>query len=101
MWLDVVAPPDPVHAGLADALVRRHCPTAPMRASFRFGLQRSVNHGLDSRRIICGLPAPTRGNLPKRLGPAGAEALAPKTHGLTVHAALSSDGDLSFAGGNG
>jgi hypothetical protein len=72
-----------------------------MRASYGLGLQSGVNQSLDSSRIVTGFPAAAGSNLPKRLGAAGAEALAPETNGLTVHAVLSSDLYLHFASGNG
>src|SRR3954452_9139263 len=101
MWLDVVASPDPAHAGLADPLCRRHRPTAPLRASFGLALQRGVNYGLDSSRIVTGFPASAGSNRPKRLWPTFAEAFAPKTNCLTVHAVFGGDPHLGFAGGNG
>src|SRR5271165_1014760 len=100
MWLDVAATPDPAHAGLADLLRRRHGPATPMRAPFGFALQRGVDHGFDSSRIINGFSAPSWSNLPKRLDPAAAEALAPKTNRLTVHVVLSGDLALRLAIGN-
>ena len=72
-----------------------------MRVSFGLGLQGGVNHGLDSSHIVTGFPASPWSNLPKRLGPAAAEALAPETNRLTVHAVLSGDRHLRPAGGNG
>src|SRR5580700_8442066 len=78
MGLDVVAPPDPAHAGFADPLRLRHRSATPMRASFGFSLQSSVDDGLDSSRIVTGLPPPAGSDLPKRLGTAAAEALAPR-----------------------
>src|SRR6202167_6631299 len=86
MRLDIVTTPDPAHAGLADSLCRRHGAATPMRASFGLSLQSGVNHGLDSRHIITGFPAPAGSNLPKRLGPAAAEALAPEANRLTAQA---------------
>src|SRR5689334_1608896 len=101
MRFDVVATPDPAHAGLADPLCRRHGATTPMRASFGLSLQGGVDHGLDSRHIINGFPAPAGSNLPKRLGPAVSEALSPEANRLTVHAILGGDHYLCLASGNG
>src|SRR5271170_6644783 len=101
MWLQVVATPDPAHAGLADPLRRCHGPATPVRASFGLSLQSGVNHGFDSSHIVTGFPAPTRSNLPKRWGPAAAEALAPEANRLTVHAVLSGDLYLRLARGDG
>ena len=47
-----------------------------MRASFGLSLQSGVNHCLDPSHIVTGFPATAGGDLPKRLGPAAAEALA-------------------------
>src|SRR6185369_5492205 len=69
MGLDVMATPDPTHAGLADPLRYRHGPATPMRISFGLGLQSGVNHSLDSSCIVTGFPAPTWSNLPKCLDP--------------------------------
>jgi peroxiredoxin len=41
---DVVAAPDPAHAGFADPLGRRHGATTPVRAPFGLSLQSGVNH---------------------------------------------------------
>ncbi len=101
MWLDVVATPDPADAGLADPLRYRHRPTTPMRASLGLGLQSGVNHSLDSSRVVAGLPAPAWSNLPKRVGPAAAEAFAPQTNRLTVYAVVSGDRRLRLASGHG
>src|SRR5215472_9497544 len=100
MRLDVMATPDPVHAGLADALCRRHRAATPMRTSFGLGLQSGVNHGVDSSHIVTGFPATAGGNLPKRLGPAATEALAPEANCLTIHAVLRGDHHLRLASGN-
>ena len=56
MWLDVVASPDPAHAGLTDPLRHRQGPATPMRVSFGLGLQSGINHGLDANRIVTGIP---------------------------------------------
>ena len=72
-----------------------------MRISPGLGLQSSVNHAFDSSRIVPGFPAPTWCNLPKRLGTAVAEALAPEADRLTVHAVVGGDRHLGFASGNG
>src|SRR5262245_2883511 len=101
MGLDVVATPDPVHAGFADPLGRRHGPATPMRASFGLGLQSGVNHRLDSSHIVTGLPAPAGSNFPKSRRPADPEALAPEANRLTVHAILSGDPHLRLAASNG
>src|SRR2546427_12371119 len=101
MWLEVVAPPDPAHAGLADPLRHRHGATTPMRAAFGLGLQSGIDHGFDSGRIVTGFPAATGSNLPKRLESAGAETLAPEANRLTVHAVLSGGLHLRFASGDG
>src|SRR2546423_1459484 len=101
MRLEVVATPDPAHAGLADLLCHRHGAATPMRVPFRFGLQGSVNHALDSSHIITGFAASPWSNLPKRLGAATAEALAPEADRLAVHAVLSGDRHLRLSGGNG
>src|ERR1700680_4886875 len=101
MRFDVVATPDPAHAGLADTLCRRHSATTPMRASSGLSSQSGVNHGLDSRHIVTGFPAPAGSNLPKRLGSAAAEALSPEANRLTVHAVLGGYHDLCLASGNG
>src|SRR5258707_14953005 len=97
MWLDVVATPDPAHARLADPLRHRHGPAAPMRVAFGLGLQSGVNHGLDSSCIVTGFPAPAWSNLPKRLGPATAEALAPEADRVTVDPLLSVDRHLRLS----
>src|SRR5579862_8742866 len=91
MRLNVVTTPDPAHAGLADPLCGCHRAATPVRASFRLSLQSGVNHGLDSSRIVTGFPAPAGCNLPKRLRPTVAKALAPEANRLTVHAVLSGD----------
>src|SRR6266705_1064332 len=70
MRLEVVATPDPAHAGLADPLGHRHGAATPMRVSFGLGLQGGVNYGLDSSHIVTGFPASPGSNLPKCLGPA-------------------------------
>src|SRR5215467_9168602 len=101
MRLDVVATPDPAHAGFADPLGRRHGAATPMRASFGLSLQSGVNHRLDSSHIVTRLPAPAWSNLPKSRRPAGAEALAPEADGLTVHAVLGGDHHLRLAGRKG
>src|SRR5690242_8669705 len=101
MRLDVMALPDPAHAGLANPLCRRHGTATPMRASFGLGLQSGINHGLDASHIVTGFPAPAGSNLPKRLEPAAAEAFAPEANRLTVHAVLSGDHHLRLASGNG
>jgi hypothetical protein len=88
MWLNVVTTPDPAHAGLADPLCRRHGAATPMRAPFGLGLQGGVNHGLDSSHIVTGFPPPAGSNLPKRLGSATAETLAPEADCLTVQAVV-------------
>src|SRR5258705_14018127 len=100
MWLDVVATPDPAHARLADPLRHRHGPAAPMRVAFGLGLQSGVNHGLDSSCIVTGFPAPAWSNLPKRLGPATAEALAPEPDLDTVDPILTGDRHLRLASRN-
>src|SRR5437764_3341507 len=100
MRLEIVATPNPAHAGLADPLCRRHSAATPMRVAFRFGLQGGVNHALDSSHIITGFLTSPWSNLPKRLGPATAEALAPEADRLTVHAILSGDRHVSLSGGN-
>src|SRR4249920_3399214 len=100
MRLQVVATPDPAHAGLADPLCHRHGAATPMRASFGLRLQSGVNHGLDSSHIVTGFPAPAGSNLPKRLGPAAGAALAPEANRLTVHAVLSGDHHLRLASRN-
>ncbi len=72
-----------------------------MRISFGLGLQSGINQGLDSSRIVTGFPAPAWSNLPKRLGTIAAEAFAPETNRLTIHAVLSGDCHLRLASGNG
>src|ERR1051325_1474574 len=99
MWLQVVATPDPAHAGLADPLCRRHGPATPMRASFGLGLQSGVDYALYSRDIVSGFPAPAWSNRPKCLGPGGAEAFAPEANRLTVDAVRSGGRHLRLAGG--
>ena len=101
MWLDVVATPDPAHTGLAHPLRHRHGPATPMCVSFGLGVQSGVNHSLDSTRIVTGFPAAAWSNLPQRLEPATAEALAPETNRLTVHAVVSGDRHLRLASGYG
>src|SRR5512140_2931548 len=101
MRLDVMAMPDPAHAGLADPLCCRHGAATPMRACFGLALQSGINHGLDSSHIVTGFPAPTGSNLPKRLGSAVAEAFPPEANRLTVHAVLRGDRRLRFTSGNG
>ena len=98
---NVVTTPDPAHAGLADPLCDCHRAATPVRASFGLRLQSGVNHGLDSSHIVTGFPAPAGCNLPKRLGPTLAKALAPQANRLTVHAVLSGDHCLWLASGNG
>src|SRR5438445_6067115 len=92
--------PDPAHAGLADPLCRRHRAATPMRASFGLGLQSGVNHRLDASHIVTGFPTSAGSNLPKRLGPATAEALAPEANRLTIHAVFRGDHHLRLASGD-
>src|ERR1700760_798137 len=101
MRLDVVATPDPAHAGFANPLRRRHGAATPMRASFGRSLQSGINHCLDSSHIVTRFPAPAWSNLPKSRGSTAAEALAPEANRLTVHAVLRSDHHLRLAGRNG
>jgi hypothetical protein len=72
-----------------------------MRAPFRLGLQSSIDHGLDTGRIVSRFAAPAWSDRPKRLETAAAEALSPQTHGLAVHAIVSRDRNLGFASGYG
>src|SRR5215467_4685435 len=101
MRLDVVATPDPAHAGFADPLGCRHGAATPMRASFRLSLQSGVDHRLDSSHIVTRFPAPAWSNLPKSKGTAAAEALAPEANRLTVHAVFRGYHHLRLAGRNG
>src|ERR1700689_156989 len=101
MWLDVVAKPDPTHAGIADSLRRRHGPATPMGASFGLGLQGGVDYGFDSSRIVTGFPAPAWSNLPKGLNPATADAVAPEANRLAVDAVLRSNRHLRLASSRG
>ena len=71
-----------------------------MRARFRLGLQRRVNHGFDSRRIVIWLPPAAWSDLPKRLKPASGETFAPETNRLAIHAVLHSRHPLGLAIGN-
>src|SRR3954447_11853916 len=101
MWLDVMAAPNPVHTGFADSLRRCHSAAAPMRAPFRFGLQRGVDDSLDSGGIVTGLPTPAWSNLPKGLGPATAKALAPESNRFRIHTVLTGDRHLRLARSDG
>src|SRR6476660_2514051 len=101
MRLDVMATPDSAYAGLADPLRRCHRPATPLRAAFGLSLQSGSNHGLDASRIVSGFPAPSWSNLPKRLYPAVAEALAPEANRFTVHAIVGGNLQLRLASGNG
>src|SRR6267154_4954204 len=101
MRLEVVATPDPAHAGFADPLCHCHGATTPMRISFGLALQGGVNYSLDSSHIVTGFPASPWSNLPKRLGSTAAETLAPEADRLTIHAVLSGYRHLRLAGGNG
>ncbi len=90
MRLNLMALPDPIDRGLADAVCLGHAAATPMRGADRTRLQRLV----DNRRHLVGevawLTPTTLCHFPKTIGSLAEETGPPKSNGLGI--------DLQFIG---